>query len=89
MFNWCKYCGTPLTDANAHRNGKDGHRKRAGWCLACDDPENRPDSDDYFLPIVTGQPCCDCAEELDRYAERIVDLQCQLNQARRRLGELE
>lgn len=91
MITLCKYCGCILTDTNAktYKNGKDGYRKRAGWCLACDNPENRPDSDDYYLPIVNGTPCCDCAEDLDRLAERVVALQCELNRIRARLVELE
>lgn len=40
----CKYCGCQLTDVNARTFAADkkGYRKRAGWCLYCDEPTNRP-----------------------------------------------
>lgn len=87
----CKYCDDLLDDNNAylHRSGK--YPKRAGWCKRCEglrrdgELQQLLGQEDLFPPVATPL-CCECAEEVDRYAERIAELRGEVNQLRAELA---
>lgn len=87
----CKYCSDPLDDINAHMHRSGKYMKRSGWCKACEklrqDGQLKEllEQNDLFPPVATPL-CCECAEEVDRYAERIAELRGEVNRLRAELA---